>query len=218
MSHSLHLLTPTILNFPNPKPHSSLFLAPSPLLTAALLPPFSSLSVKASAVGSDQTLSVLVSTNGTSSSVILSPSPDYSSTFIEVDAITEAELRENEFRTKLICIIDPASTGSDQLEALVAAGTNVTRLNMCQDTRDWRLDAAPRDWQVGVGLGNAGGVGFDTPGLDAGLLVFPEMRARRRCCRCGSDGAMLPDQWFSPWVGGDAADLSPGRAQRIIAD
>ncbi|KAL6124167.1 hypothetical protein ACLB2K_076682 [Fragaria x ananassa] len=78
--------------------------------------------------------------------------------------------------------------------------------------------AAPKDVWVGAGLGGAGGVGFDTPGLDAGSLVFLETRARRRCCRCGSDEAVLSDQWFSPWVGGDAADLSPGQAHRIVTD
>nr|XP_011468124.1 PREDICTED: pyruvate kinase isozyme A, chloroplastic-like [Fragaria vesca subsp. vesca] len=133
MSHSLHLLTPTALTFPNPKPHSSLFLAPFSAPNRRPPTAFPSLSVKASAAGSDQTPSVLVSANGTSSDVVLSPSPDYSSTAIEVDAVTEAELRENGFRcthgTKLICTIDPASAGSDQLEALAAAGMNVVRLN-----------------------------------------------------------------------------------------
>ncbi|KAL6208250.1 hypothetical protein ACLB2K_019201 [Fragaria x ananassa] len=81
------------------------------------------------------------------------------------------------------------------------------------------LQAAPKDERVRVGLGGAGPVGFDTPRLDdAGPLVFSKTRARRRCCRCGNDRAVLPDQWFNPWVGGDAADLSPSRAQRIVAD
>ncbi|KAL6185351.1 hypothetical protein ACLB2K_041485 [Fragaria x ananassa] len=213
MSHSLHLLTPTALTFPNPKPHSSLFLAPFSAPNRRSPTAFPSLSVKASAAGSDQTPSVLVSANSTSSGVALSPSPDYSSsTSIEVDAITEAELKENGFRTKLICTISSASAGSDHLEALAGGGMKVARLNMCHGTRDWSRDATPRDERVGAGLGGAGGVGFDTPGLDTSPLVFLETHARRWCCRCGSDGAVLPDQWFSLWVGGDVADLSPSRA------
>ncbi|KAL6214228.1 hypothetical protein ACLB2K_013666 [Fragaria x ananassa] len=200
---------------PNPTPPYS--SPPSPLPTAALLPPSLPSPSKPSPLVPIKPPSVLVSANDTSSGIVLSPSLDYSSsTSIKADAIIEAELRENGFRTKLICTIGPASVGSDQLEVLAAGRMNVARLNMCHDTCDWHRDATPRDERVRAELGGAGPVGFDTLGLDdTGPLVFPETRARRRCCRCGSDGAVLPNQWFSPWVGGDAADLSPSRAQRI---
>ncbi|KAL6144970.1 hypothetical protein ACLB2K_055659 [Fragaria x ananassa] len=125
MSHSLHLLTQTALTFPNPKPRSSLFLAPFSAPNRRSPTAFPSLSVKASTAGSNQTPSVLVSANGTSSGVVLSPSPNYfSSTSIEVDTVIEAELKENGFRTKLICTIGPSSVGSNQLKALAASSMN----------------------------------------------------------------------------------------------
>ncbi|KAL6194890.1 PREDICTED: pyruvate kinase isozyme A, chloroplastic [Fragaria vesca subsp. vesca] len=169
MSHSLHLLTPTALTFPNPKPlSSSVFLAPFSAPNRRFT--FPALSVKASAAGSDQTPSVLVSANGTSSSV-LSPSPDHASaTSIEVDAVTEAELRENGFRstrrTKLICTIGPASAGSDQLEALAAGGMNVARLNMCHGTRDWHRDVIQRVRKLNEDKGYAVAIMMDTEGSE----------------------------------------------------
>ncbi|KAL6192194.1 hypothetical protein ACLB2K_038581 [Fragaria x ananassa] len=176
MSHSLHLLTPTALTFPNPKPlssSSSLFLGPFSAAPNRRSPTaFPSLSVKASAAGSDQTPSVLVSANGTSSGVVLSPSPDYSSssTSIEVDAVTEAELRENGFRstrrTKLICTIGPSSAGSDQLEALAAGGMNVARLNMCHGTRDWHRDVIQRVRKLNEDKGYAVAIMMDTEGSE----------------------------------------------------
>ncbi|KAL6185020.1 hypothetical protein ACLB2K_041155 [Fragaria x ananassa] len=172
MSHSLHLLTPTALTFPNPKPLSSLFLGPFSAPNRLSPTAFPSLSVKASAAGSDQTPSVLVSANGTSSGVVLSHSPDYSSssTSIEVDAVTEAELRENGFRstrrTKLICTIGPASAGSDQLEALAAGGMNVARLNMCHGTRDWHRDVIQRVRKLNEDKGYAVAIMMDTEGSE----------------------------------------------------
>ncbi|XWS53897.1 hypothetical protein CRYUN_Cryun10bG0039600 [Craigia yunnanensis] len=60
---------------------------------------------------------------------------------IEVDAVTEAELKENGFRstrrTKLICTIGPATCGFEQLEALAVGGMNVARINMCHGTHEW---------------------------------------------------------------------------------
>ncbi|KAL6189926.1 hypothetical protein ACLB2K_036327 [Fragaria x ananassa] len=115
--------------FPNLKPHSSLFLAPF----SALLPPsLPSLSKPLPPVP----IKPPPSSSRPTTPPPASSSPDYSSsTSIEVDAITEAELTKNGFRTKLICTIGLASSaGFNQLEALAGGGMNVARLNMCHDT------------------------------------------------------------------------------------
>ncbi|KAL6186592.1 hypothetical protein ACLB2K_042712 [Fragaria x ananassa] len=178
-------LSHTFPSLPNPKPHSSLFLAPFSAPNRRSPTTFLSLSVKASAAGSYQTPSVLVSTNGTYSDVVLSllpttpPPPPSRSTPSPRLSSGRMDSTPNSYAPST-----PPPQRSDQLEALAATDMNVTRLNMCHGTRDWSH----------------------------------KTHAWRRCCRCGSDEAVLPDQWFSPWVGGDAADLSLGRAQRIIAD
>ncbi|XP_050372084.1 pyruvate kinase isozyme A, chloroplastic [Argentina anserina] len=166
MSHSLHLLTPTALTVSNPKPHSSLFSATTnrrfPLSSTA----FPSLTVKSSSA--DPSPSVLVSANGTAAAAVLSA--DYSSSSIEVDAVTEAELRENGFRstrrTKLICTIGPASAGPDQLEALAVGGMNVARLNMCHGTRDWHRDVIQRLRKLNEDKGYAVAIMMDTEGSE----------------------------------------------------
>lgn len=60
---------------------------------------------------------------------------------IEVDSVSEHELKENGFRstrrTKLICTIGPATCSFEQLESLAMGGMNVARLNMCHGTQEW---------------------------------------------------------------------------------
>lgn len=171
-SQSVQLLTPTNLTIP--KQHSSLFLKPFsthnrrfPVTTTS----FPSLSIKAKAASSDREPSVLVSDNGTSSGVLSPASQDYaSSSSIEVDAVTEAELRENGFRgtrrTKLICTIGPATDGFEQLEALAVGGMNVARLNMCHGTRDWHRTVIQRVRKLNEDKGYAVAIMMDTEGSE----------------------------------------------------
>ncbi|KAK9930949.1 hypothetical protein M0R45_018250 [Rubus argutus] len=172
-SQSVQLLTPTNLTIP--KQHSSLFLKHFsthnrrfPVTTAS----FPSLSIKAAAASSsDREPSVLVSDNGTSAGVLSPASQDYaSSTSIEVDAVTEAELRENGFRstrrTKLICTIGPATDGFEQLEALAVGGMNVARLNMCHGTRDWHRTVIQRVRKLNEDKGYAVAIMMDTEGSE----------------------------------------------------
>ncbi|KAJ1293214.1 hypothetical protein BS78_01G051000 [Paspalum vaginatum] len=60
---------------------------------------------------------------------------------IDVCAATEAELRENGFRstrrTKLVCTVGPATCGAAELEALAVGGMNVARVNMCHGDLEW---------------------------------------------------------------------------------
>ncbi|KAL1192694.1 Plastidial pyruvate kinase 1 [Cardamine amara subsp. amara] len=89
---------------------------------------------------------------------------------IEVDSVTEAELKENGFRstrrTKLICTIGPATCGFEQLEALAVGGMNVARLNMCHGTRDWHRDVIRSVRRLNEEKGFAVAIMMDTEGSE----------------------------------------------------
>ncbi|KAB2625490.1 pyruvate kinase isozyme A [Pyrus ussuriensis x Pyrus communis] len=174
MSQSVHLLTPS--NLAIPKHHSS-FLStfnrrlPVTTTTTTASPFFPKLSIRASS--SDRKPSVLVTDNGTSSSGLQSSTShaDHAlSSSIEVDAVTEAELRENGFRstrrTKLVCTIGPATSGFDQLESLAVGGMNVARINMCHGTREWHREVIQRVRRLNVDKGYAVAIMMDTEGSE----------------------------------------------------
>lgn len=89
---------------------------------------------------------------------------------IEVDAVTEAELKENGFRstrrTKLICTIGPATCKPEQLEALAVGGMNVARLNMCHGTREWHREVIQRLRRLNEEKGYAVAIMMDTEGSE----------------------------------------------------
>ncbi|KAF8090207.1 hypothetical protein N665_0482s0004 [Sinapis alba] len=89
---------------------------------------------------------------------------------IEVDTVTEAELKENGFRstrrTKLICTIGPATCGFEQLEALAEGGMNVARLNMCHGTREWHRDVIRSVRKLNEEKGFAVAIMMDTEGSE----------------------------------------------------
>ncbi|XP_050120133.1 pyruvate kinase isozyme A, chloroplastic [Malus sylvestris] len=174
MSQSIHLLTPS--NLAISKHHSSFlstFNRRLPVITTTTkttAPSFPKLSIRAS---SDREPSVLVTDNGKSSSGLQSP-PSHSdhalSSSIEVDAVTEAELRENGFRstrrTKLVCTIGPATSGFDQLESLAVGGMNVARINMCHGTREWHREVIQRVRRLNEDKGYAVAIMMDTEGSE----------------------------------------------------
>ncbi|XP_070041988.1 pyruvate kinase isozyme A, chloroplastic-like [Nicotiana tomentosiformis] len=88
----------------------------------------------------------------------------------EVDAVTEAELKENGFRstrrTKLICTIGPATCGIEQLEALAVGGMNVARINMCHGTREWHRMVIERVRRLNEEKGFAVAIMMDTEGSE----------------------------------------------------
>ncbi|KAM2657276.1 hypothetical protein EV1_012655 [Malus domestica] len=175
MSQSIHLLTPS--NLAISKHHSSFlstFNRRLPVIittTKTTAPSFPKLSIRASS--SDREPSVLVTDNGKSSSGLQSP-PSHSdhalSSSIEVDAVTEAELRENGFRstrrTKLVCTIGPATSGFDQLESLAVGGMNVARINMCHGTREWHREVIQRVRRLNEDKGYAVAIMMDTEGSE----------------------------------------------------
>ncbi|PPR84752.1 hypothetical protein GOBAR_AA35960 [Gossypium barbadense] len=91
-------------------------------------------------------------------------------TGIEVDAVTEAELKENGFRstrrTKLICTIGPATCGFEQLEALAVGGMNVARINMCHGSREWHQTVIERVRRLNDEKGFAVAIMMDTEGSE----------------------------------------------------
>ncbi|KAL4200088.1 hypothetical protein AMTRI_Chr03g147950 [Amborella trichopoda] len=99
-----------------------------------------------------------------------SPPSPLESISIDVDAVTEAELKENGFRstrrTKLICTIGPASCDFEQLEALAMGGMNVARINMCHGTREWHQAVIRRVRRLNQEKGYAVAIMMDTEGSE----------------------------------------------------
>ncbi|RWW89323.1 hypothetical protein BHE74_00001737 [Ensete ventricosum] len=89
---------------------------------------------------------------------------------IDVDAVTEAEMKENGFRstrrTKLVCTIGPATCSAEQLEALAVGGMNVARVNMCHGTREWHRQVIRQLRRLNEEKGFAVAVMMDTEGSE----------------------------------------------------
>nr|CAD1819804.1 unnamed protein product [Ananas comosus var. bracteatus] len=89
---------------------------------------------------------------------------------IDVDKVTEAELKENGFRstrrTKLVCTIGPATCGPEQLEALAVGGMNVARVNMCHGTHEWHRRVIRQVRRLNEEKGFAVAVMMDTEGSE----------------------------------------------------
>ncbi|KAI4311300.1 hypothetical protein MLD38_036205 [Melastoma candidum] len=89
---------------------------------------------------------------------------------IEVDAVTETELRENGFRstrrTKVVCTIGPNTCSSEQLEALASGGMNVARINMCHGSREWHRRVIERVRRLNEEKGYAVAIMMDTEGSE----------------------------------------------------
>ncbi|ESW15886.1 hypothetical protein PHAVU_007G110900 [Phaseolus vulgaris] len=98
------------------------------------------------------------------------PAPPSDPSSIEVDAVTEAELKENGFRstrrTKLVCTVGPATCGFEQLEALAVGGMNVARINMCHGTREWHKEVIDRVRRLNHEKGFAVAIMMDTEGSE----------------------------------------------------
>ncbi|KAJ4887159.1 hypothetical protein Rs2_26907 [Raphanus sativus] len=170
MSHSIQLSTPSrTLNLPHSPLHRPLssfsfrqFPLPSTLKYTSLR---ASSSPSPDSSSSISTSSLLHSPNG-------SPAEEKpsSSSPIDVDTVTESELKENGFRstrrTKLICTIGPATCGFDQLSALAEGGMNVARLNMCHGTRDWHRDVIRSVRRLNEEKGFAVAIMMDTEGSE----------------------------------------------------
>ncbi|KAF7151076.1 hypothetical protein RHSIM_Rhsim02G0031500 [Rhododendron simsii] len=158
MSQSLNFTTSPISK---PFFHSKPYLPPSATPHLSLRFPKKPITASLSDLNSPS-FSALVSQ--------LSWSSSSDSTSIEVDSVTEAELKENGFRstrrTKLICTIGPATCGFEQLEALAVGGMNVARINMCHGTREWHKMVIERVRRLNEDKGYAVAVMMDTEGSE----------------------------------------------------
>ena len=118
-----------------------------------------------------------------STAVIKSFAADGSlSSGIDVDSVTEAEMKENGFRstrrTKLVCTIGPATCGMEQLEALAEGGMNVARVNMCHGTHEWHREVIRSVRQLNEEKGYAIAVMMDTEGSEIHMGDLPSSSAK----------------------------------------
>ncbi|KAJ6800347.1 putative pyruvate kinase isozyme A, chloroplastic [Iris pallida] len=149
------------LNFLAPPPPIRSLLSPSPLLLRPLPSRLRLPSLPRRAI-----LCRASADNG--STAAIAPSP--AAAGIDVDAVTEAELKENGFRstrrTKLICTIGPATCAPEQLEALAVGGMNVARVNMCHGTHEWHRGVIRAVRRLNDEKGFAVAVMMDTEGSE----------------------------------------------------
>ncbi|KAF5738592.1 pyruvate kinase isozyme A chloroplastic [Tripterygium wilfordii] len=174
MSQSLHLFTPShtwyLASPKNPYSKPSLFNSDCRF---PIIVPRHSISTRASSNPNSSPTPVLVTDNGKgvprTSEFTPAAVPETDSS-IEVDAVTEAELKENGFRstrrTKLVCTIGPATCGFEQLETLAVGGMNVARINMCHGTRGWHRQVIQRVRRLNEEKGYAIAVMMDTEGSE----------------------------------------------------
>eukprot|EP00262_Sarcandra_glabra_P013292 TRINITY_DN3649_c0_g1_i1.p1 TRINITY_DN3649_c0_g1~~TRINITY_DN3649_c0_g1_i1.p1 ORF type:complete len:579 (-),score=93.94 TRINITY_DN3649_c0_g1_i1:147-1883(-) len=148
---------------------SSKILFSAPLRRRSIsIKPISAVSSSSSDLDSSSSSKVLVSDNGKSGYVVTDGG--LPATAIEVDAVTEAELKENGFRstrrTKLVCTIGPATCGFEELEALAVGGMNVARINMCHGTHEWHRGVIDSVRRLNAEKGFAVAVMMDTEGSE----------------------------------------------------
>ena len=89
---------------------------------------------------------------------------------IDIDSVSESELRENGFRstrrTKLVCTIGPACCKFHELEALANGGMNVARINMCHGSREWHMNVIRNVRKLNEEKGYAVAIMMDTEGSE----------------------------------------------------
>ncbi|PIA31596.1 hypothetical protein AQUCO_04900118v1 [Aquilegia coerulea] len=178
MAQALHFSISTSTPSPN-RAFSKLSSSKSSFLSYPIRRISSSNSIRKSitAVYSDvvSNSSSSCSDNGTGS-IATSTLSSTDSSGIEVDTVTEAELKENGFRstrrTKLVCTIGPATCGFEQLEALAVGGMNVARINMCHGTRDWHRGVIEKVRRLNEEKGYAVAIMMDTEGSEIHMGDF----------------------------------------------
>ncbi|KAK7845865.1 pyruvate kinase isozyme a [Quercus suber] len=174
MSQSLrlfnHASTPN-LTFPsNPNTKQCYSYLPKPSSTYNRRFPLISIRASSSSSDLDSSSPLLVSDNG--KGAVISREEEYpvAAGSIEVDSVTETELKENGFRstrrTKLVCTIGPSTCGFDQLESLAVGGMNVARINMCHGTRDWHRQVIQLVRRLNEDKGYAVAIMMDTEGSE----------------------------------------------------
>lgn len=125
---------------------------------------------------SDPEIVITNENNNGSNGVIVKKISTMTLPVIEVDSVTEADLKENGFRstrrTKLVCTIGPSSCGFEQLEALAMGGMNVARINLCHGTRDWHRNVIRNIRKLNEEKGYAVAIMMDTEGSEIHMGDF----------------------------------------------
>ncbi|KAF5736789.1 Pyruvate kinase isozyme A [Tripterygium wilfordii] len=174
MSQSLHMFTSSRSRYlPLPKhPYSKPSLFNSDCRFSIIVPRHS-ISIRASSDPNSSPPHVLVTDNGKGvpgTSEFTPAAVSGTDSSLEVDTVTEAELKENGFRstrrTKLVCTIGPSTCGFEQLESLAVGGMNVARINMCHGTRDWHKQVIQRVRRLNEEKGYAVAIMMDTEGSE----------------------------------------------------
>ena len=102
--------------------------------------------------------------------VIVEDKSSSSSGVLEVDIVTESDLKKNGFRssrrTKLVCTIGPSCCLPEQLEALAVGGMNVARLNMCHGSREWHAQVISHVRRLNDEKGYCIAIMIDTEGSE----------------------------------------------------
>ncbi|KAI3884025.1 hypothetical protein MKX03_005300 [Papaver bracteatum] len=157
MAQSLHFLTPATSPTLKTQTFSKFVLSKSNLSIRQTRKPLSICAISSDLESKSVTTKILGSENGKGG-------------VFEVDAVTEAELKENGFRstrrTKLVCTIGPTTCGFEQLEALAVGGMNVARINMCHGTRDWHRCVIQSVRRLNEEKGYAVAIMMDTEGSE----------------------------------------------------
>ncbi|KAL9662620.1 hypothetical protein QQ045_027453 [Rhodiola kirilowii] len=177
MAQSLHLFISSPNLISSKSAYSNSLLLPWNRRSTSLRKSVTVASSSSDLDASPSASSFLVPENGKRGSALVaavsassSSAVEYASSGIEVDAVTEAELKENGFRstrrTKLICTIGPATCGFEELEALAVGGMNVARINMCHGTRDWHKMVIERVRRLNEEKGFAVAIMMDTEGSE----------------------------------------------------
>lgn len=119
---------------------------------------------------SESEIAINDNNNGSASGVIVKKSAAMAPGVMEVDSLTEADLKKHGLRhtrrTKLVCTIGPACCGLEQLEALAVGGMNVARINMCHGTRDWHRTVIRNVRKLNAVKGYAVVIMMDTEGSE----------------------------------------------------
>jgi pyruvate kinase len=78
-------------------------------------------------------------------------------------------------KTRIICTLGPASASSDIIREMIAAGTEVFRLNMSHAHHDWVREIVPRVRALAAELGCGVGILLDTqgPAIRTGPVAAP---------------------------------------------
>ncbi|KAG8083677.1 hypothetical protein GUJ93_ZPchr0016g2621 [Zizania palustris] len=171
----------SLLHLPAPKPAAPAHLAPSTLGLPGRRP--GRLAARCSSGNGD--LTAFPNPNGILVAASAAPS---SSSPIDVDVATEADLRENGFRstrrTKLVCTVGPATCGPEELEALAVGGMNVARVNMCHGDREWHRGVIRAVRRLNEEKGFAVAVMMDTEGSEIHMGDLGGASAAKAEVRC----------------------------------